>query len=1004
MAQFCDATQGLPLPADPRQAVVGRENWLDAVRTLGADVLAAAERLDRTWARPLLDAVCGNSPYLASLMARDPAFSLKLLEAGPDEVAAEILAAVEAARDVTSAAESPAKLLRLAKRRLALTTALADIAGLWTLEQVTGTLSRFAEAALDVAAAYLVGEALQRGVFALAEDGSKDEAPLRRSGLIILGVGKLGAGELNYSSDIDLIVFYDPDRVRPPAGGDLQPIFNRLTRQLVRLIAETTVDGYVFRTDLRLRPDPGSTPLAISVLGAETYYETLGQNWERAALIKAKPVAADLAAAAVFLDRLRPFIWRKNLDFAAIQDIHSIKRQINAHRGGGRIALAGHNLKLGRGGIREIEFFAQTQQLIWGGRLPEVRQRGTIAALDALAAAGKVAPEVAATLGEAYRFLRRVEHRLQMTRDEQTHTLPKEPEKFAALATFLGYADAEAFGEAMLGVLRRVESHYAELFEEAPALTLANGVAGNLVFTGADADPETIVTLQHLGFKNPAAVDAAVRGWHHGRYRAMRSTRARELLTELMPHLLQAIAAKPDPDAAFLAFDRFLAALPAGVQLFSLFHAHPDLLSLLTDILGVAPRVGGELARRPSLLDSVLSADFFAPLPPMQALTEELAALLARARSLEEVLDLSRRFAAERRFQIGVQQIRGLIDPAEAGHAYAAVAEAAIRGLKPRIEEEFARHHGGLAGEGLAVVAMGKLGSGEMTAQSDLDLIFIYDAPATDMMSDGRRPLAAAQYYARLSQRLINALTAPTAEGQLYAVDMRLRPSGNAGPIATSLTSFRRYHAEEAWTWEHMALTRARVVAGPLPLAAAIDGAIREALIRPRDPARLVLDVAEMRERMAREHPAASAWDVKHRRGGLIDVEFIVQYLELLHAPEHPEVLAPATAEALRRLRAAALIAPATGDVLEGALRLWHGVQSRLRLTLDEPFAAGNAEAAHLIAAAVDGLFGLDAAALARQMHDVAAAVREVFAELIERPGHAADRAVHNVPATEVRP
>ncbi len=504
-------------------------------------------------------------------------------------------------------------------------------------------------------------------------------------------MGKLGSRELNYSSDIDLIVLYDPERFRTPNPDARAREAIRLTRGLVRLIADHTRDGYVFRTDLRLRPDPGATPIAVSVLAAEEYYETLGQNWERAALIKARPVAGDREAGLAFLRWLVPFIWRKNLDFAAIQDIHSIKRQINAHRGGSRIAIAGHNIKLGRGGIREIEFFAQTQQLIWGGRIPSVRASGTVDALAALARAGKIGGGVATDLTQAYRFLRRVEHRLQMIDDAQTHTLPQDPDRLAALAIFLGYADVATFKAELLATLRRVENYYAELFEDAPALALPGDVGGNLVFTGSEADPDTLRTLERLGFGNVQVVDAAVRGWHHGRCRAMRSTRARELLTELMPHLLKALAEKPDPDAAFLAFDRFLNGLPAGVQLFSMFYANPPLLGLVTDILGVAPALADHLARRPSVLESVLSApDFFQPPPSLGDLVEELRLIMDQARHAEDLLDLSRRWANDRRFQVGVQSLKGLIDTTQATVAWTRVAEASLTCLLPRVEAEFA--------------------------------------------------------------------------------------------------------------------------------------------------------------------------------------------------------------------------------------------------------------------------------------------------------------------------
>jgi len=979
-----------PMPADPQAVRHGIERWRAAVGAAGdPDALSAADRLlADVEIGGLLAAVFGNSPFLALMLELEPVWAIGLMQDGPDAALQRILGDVDVAKARGLAGEDPGAALRRGKRRLALATALADIAGVWALEAVTGALTRYAEAALDAALAFLLTDAAKRGVIA----PSNGADPIERCGLIVLGMGKLGAGELNYSSDIDLVVLYDPERLRTPTPEARAREAVRLVRGLVRLMADRTREGYVFRTDLRLRPDPGATAVAISVIAAEEYYETLGQNWERAAFIKARPVAGDREAGAAFLRWLRPFIWRKHLDFAAIQDIHSIKRQINAHRGGARIALAGHNVKLGRGGIREIEFFAQTQQLIWGGRIPSVRQIATVDALMALARAGKIDPATADDLSQCYRFLRRVEHRLQMIDDAQTHSLPEEPDRLAALAIFLGYANTASFGEEMLATLRRVEGHYALLFEDAPALALADDLGGNLVFTGAEADPDTLATLERLGFGNAQAVDTAVRGWHHGRCRAMRSVRARELLTELMPHLLKALAAKPDADAAFLAFDRFLVGLPAGVQLFAMFHANPQLLGLVTDILGVAPALADHLARRPSVLESVLSApDFFLPPPPLAALSAELDEALGHARDAEDRLDVARRWANDRRFQVGVQSLKDLIDTRTATEAWSRVAEASLIGLLPWVEDEFAETHGRIEGCGIAVIGMGKLGGREMTVTSDLDLIFVYASPPDGAVSDGRRPLAAPQYFARLSQRLIAALTAPTSEGRLYEVDMRLRPSGKAGPIAVSTSAFARYQRQDAWVWEQMALTRARVVAGPPALVREIEGLIRSVLTRPRNGSALVIEVAEMRAKMAEEHRTRSLWEPKHLRGGLVDIEFIAQYLQLLHAHRVPGILSPNTHDALARLRAAGLVSVACADELIEALGLWQAVQSRIRLNIGEGITAeGGEDAPKALRLAADGLCGLSFDRLVNMLDTAAGRVRAQFRGLVEEPARTA--------------
>ncbi len=922
----------LPKPGDPARAAVGLERWRDMTDQIGDSELAGFTRrlAAEPASRALLEAVFGNSPFLSQCLLVDPPFVRSLVEHGPDASVAAILADIATMGNPGTRTEEVASGLRQAKRRAALAIALADITGAWTLERVTDALTGLAEAALGAATRTLLRDAAAAGAFTLADPERIEPG----SGFIVLGMGKLGARELNYSSDIDLILLFDREAIETADTDALQSHFTRLARNLGRMLSERTSDGYVFRTDLRLRPDPGATPPAISTLAAEAYYESMGQNWERAAFIKARCVAGDREAGDAFLRHLVPFVWRKHLDFAALRDIHSIKRQIMAQRGGRAIAVAGHNIKLGRGGIREIEFFAQTQQLIWGGRDAGLRDSGTCAALGALAAAGHTRAETAERLIAAYRFLRRLEHRLQMIDDKQTHTLPTEEAGIEALARFLGYADGTAFRAELLDHLRAVEAHYAALFEEAPAL----GGPGNLVFTGGDHDPDTLATIESLGFSNPEAISSHIRAWHHGRYRAMRSTRARELLTELTPALLDALAKTASPSVAFAKFDEFLARLPAGVPLFSLFHANPGLLTLVTEIMGDAPRLADHLSRNAAVLDAVLTSGFFDPPPPSDALEEELAAALEQARDFQDVLDITRRWANDRKFQVGVQMLRGSIGAEAAGRALSDVADATLRAVLPVVESELAARQGRVPGGGMAVVALGKLGGREMTMSSDLDLLFVYDAPPHAEASDGAKPLATGHYFARLSQRFLNAITALTGEGRLYEVDMRLRPSGNAGPIASSLEAFVRYHAESAWTWERLALTRARVVASEATLAKRMQDAAHAALTSPRDPDTLLREVANMRLRMARERPPRSAWDVKYLPGGLVDIEFIAQYLQLRHAEAHPEVLSPSTGEALDRLATAGFLGQAAAEELGEALALWRRVQGMLRLTVEGAF------------------------------------------------------------------
>ncbi|MEE8227623.1 MAG: bifunctional [glutamine synthetase] adenylyltransferase/[glutamine synthetase]-adenylyl-L-tyrosine phosphorylase, partial [Kiloniellales bacterium] len=832
---------------------MGLQHWKEHVAKLEDSRVAKFARAlpDDPLGGKLLAGLFSNSPFLSHCILRDVEFFVRLVQEGPERLFEDVLASLGEPETGTANRNTVMARLRTARTRTALLVAVADLTDHWTLEQVTGALTRFADTALSASLVHLLRQAEERGELELSES----EQPEQRCGLVVLAMGKYGAGELNYSSDIDLIVLFDPARIDYRGRRSVQEAMVRLTRDLVSLLEERTGDGYVFRVDLRLRPDPGATPLAISLTAALTYYESMGQNWERAAMIKARPAAGDLEIGHAFLTELSPFVWRKNLDFWAIQDIHSIKRQINAHKGGTHITLAGQNVKLGRGGIREVEFFAQTQQLIYGGREPGLRTPRTIEALTALAEAGRINRGAEEKLSAAYRYLRRLEHRLQMVNDQQTHSLPEDDAGLAQIAAFMGDETLDDFRDEVLRQLRRVEGYYAELFEEAPSLA----APGNLVFTGGAPEPETLATLQELGFADGEVIFNLIRGWHHSRYRATRSTRAREMLTELMPTLLQALGRTPNPDAALAKFDQFLGGLPAGVQLFSLLYANPSLLDLLAEILGTAPALADHLSRNPGLLDAVLTPDFFERTPQIRALRRDLQAVLAQARDFQDVLDLSRRWANDRKFQIGVQILRHTGDVDETNLALSDIAETVIGELYRPVLEAFAKAHGRLPGPGLAILGLGKLGSGEMTVNSDLDLIFIYESDESAEASDGPKPLASSHYFARLSQRFINALSAPTAEGLLYEIDMRLRPSGTAGPIATAYSGFCRYQ-EEAWTWEHMALTRARVIAGDPDFAARITATLKEILCQPRDAGQLVVDVAGMRKRIEQEHPATSLW------------------------------------------------------------------------------------------------------------------------------------------------
>jgi glutamate-ammonia-ligase adenylyltransferase len=709
-------------------------------------------------------------------------------------------------------------------------------------------------------------------------------------------MGKHGAFELNYSSDIDISLFWEPEALIPALAEGVEPqrFVDRLAQSLATLMQERTGEGYVFRVDLRLRPDPSSTPPVVAAPTALAYYESVGQNWERAAFIKARPVLGDPGAGADFLKALRPFIWRRSLDFPAILDIQSIKRQIHVHKTGDGLEAAGANLKLGRGGIREIEFFAQTQQLILGGRDPGLRAPRTVDALAALRDAGHVAADVCAELTDAYVALRRLEHRVQMLDDEQTHSLPMEAAARRRVAALAGVGDLAGFDAGVESLLVGVNRRYGELFEGEEELS---SPYGSLVFTGVDNDPETLKTLDRMGFSDPAMVAETIRGWHHGRIPATRTARGRELFTRLAPRLLTALADTGAADAAFRRFAVFFSGLSGGVQVQALFLAQPKLFDLVVGVMAFAPRLARALGRYPAALDSMLDARFARSIEEDTGVVAQMGAEAAAATDFEIAMNVVRRVHREQMFRIGVQTLTGRAGPEEAGRAYTTLADACIGALAPAAMAETVRQGGTLSGGAVAVVALGKAGSREMTASSDLDLMTVYDAPG-DAVSD-RKEWAAGVFYSRFTQRLIAALSAHTAEGGLYEVDMRLRPGAAKGPVSLRLSAVEDYYATEADTWEFMALTRARVVwAENDDFGARVSASLESILRHPRPGVGFAADARRMRDRMARQRPPQGRWDVKLAPGGQVDAEFVAQVRQLRQARDG-EPLTVSTLEAL---------------------------------------------------------------------------------------------------------
>ena len=972
-----------PAPHDPAAAERLTERFGEVGR---------AERglVKRPGVAALLRCLGGNSPYLADLAVRESATIGRLAKDGPDAVVRDAMAALAAIMPATKR-DRVAAALRQAKRIVALAVGVADIGGLWRLDKVTEALSALAEATLSLSVAHLLRAAHDAGDLRLPDPAQ----PALNAGFTVLGMGKLGARELNYSSDVDLVLIYDPEAgccTERTSGHAMGRFMVRLSRDLVALMEARDAGGYVFRTDLRLRPDPAATPPAIALEAAITYYESMGQNWERAAMIKARPVAGDLALGWRFLEAIRPFVWRRGLDFAAVADIHAMKRRIDAHKGTALIAsldpvarIAGHNVKLGQGGIREIEFMAQTLQLVWGGRDPTFRTSMTLPALRLLSRAGLIPARAATELSAAYRFLRQVEHRLQMVADRQTHDIPIRPNDIARIAVFMGYAGATAFARALLRQLGRVRTHFRDVFALVPDRADGASDGDALDFAGdGPAVPETTEALRAMGYQAPERVVAAVRAWQAGHVRALRSARARELMATMLPAILRRLAAQPHPDETFNRFDRFIAAQPTGVQLLSLFQHNPVLLDRVAAVLGASPRLAEHLALHPASLEGLLWPDEGEP-PPRQ-----LRVRLQDARLLEDVIEITRRAVKSENFAVAVGQMEGRLDADAAGERRAAMAQAALAAILPPVIADFSARFGKVRGGGMVVVALGKAGGREMMAGSDLDLMLIYDHPDTVTESRGMKNLPASQWFVRAAHASIAAVTAPGIEGPLYEIDMRLRPSGNKGPVAVSLASFQRYHAEDAWTWERMALTRARVVAGPAGLKRKVEAAIQRAILEAGDPATIRTDAAAMRARMLRDLPPEGPWDVKLRPGGQIEVEFVGQALQLVHARTRPEVCHPTLRVALRRLAEAGALPVADAALLIHADHVWRTVQGMLRIVVGRSVgdALADASARPLLAAArAAKLDAVDVAGLRSTLDRLAHQVRAVFVRQIGEIG-----------------
>ena len=839
-----------------------------------------------------------HSPFLRLQLARFGEIA-GLVEAG------DLDGALAAARSAGEG-QPPMAALRRERNAFALAIALADLAGLVPLEEATMRLSELADRSLDAA---LTAAFLER---------APDEAP---RGFAVIALGKLGGRELNYSSDVDLILLYDPQTLPCRAREEADQAALRIGQRLVELLQKRTEDGYAFRVDLRLRPSPEVTPIVLPVDAAISYYESSALPWERAAFIRARQVAGDAALGKYFLEAVHPFVWRRSLDFGAIGEIQSITRRIRDHYAQGQSFGPGFDVKRGRGGIREAEFFVQVHQLIHGGREPDLRVAGTVDALSALVRAGRIGEEAARALTEGYRLLRTVEHRLQMVEDQQTHLLPSDPAALDNVARLDGLAD----GRALLALIEPHVRRVAAVYD-----TLESGDQNRLPEGQALTD-----NLARAGFADPIAASARIEGWRTGRARSLRTAAAREAFEAMLPVLIESFAAAPDPMRAMNRFEDLIERLPSGVNFYRLLEARPGLTQHLGAILSHAPALAEQLARRPELLDGLIDASAFAPAPSLEALIADFERPERAGEDYQQLLDRVRRRVNERRFALGVQLVAARRDPIEAAEGYSRIAEAAIKVLADAAVAEFERSHGRVPGSELVILGLGRLGGEALTYASDLDLIYLFTG-THEAESDGPKPLRAADYFNRLAPRVTAALSVPTAAGPLYEIDTRLRPSGRDGLLAISLESFERYQREQAWTFEHMALLRARPVYGSAEGRAELQQIIDGILRQPHDAAEVTADTARMRAEIAAHKPPRGPFDIKLGEGGLVDLEFAVQTLQLRHGiglDPHLEV-------ALEQLAAAGLLPGA----IDPALRLLTRMLVMFRLvapaTLEPPQAS----------------------------------------------------------------
>ena len=918
---------------DPAMALA---NW-EALLESSTD-MAAAGRLGAEELAGLFTLLGGSQVLAGTLRAAGSEWSdlfQQCWDAAPRSAADHRSAIASAA---TQAWEQFSERLRQVRHREYLRIGLNDLAGRYTVDVTMFELSALAAGAFAAACDWAQHTLREHyGALILQGGRTQDAALSAQDPFVVLAMGKLGGGELNFSSDVDVMYLCASDAGETVGGprGTLaaREYYARLAELVTRALQEVTGAGFAFRVDLRLRPDGINGPIVNPIHDALLYYESYGQTWERTAMIPARPVAGAVELGEQFLREIRPFVYRRYLDYATVTDIKEMKARVEAEL---RDKAGRGNVKLGRGGIREVEFLVQVLQLINGGRDERVRTRGSLPTLARLVACGYLPADEGDELAAAYRFLRNVEHKIQIVHQRQTHTVPKDVREQETLARRLGYHGEDVVTRFWTDVDRhteRVRRAFEKLFYEPAAETRRAGDPESVqLLRDLDAREASIERLRALGFADPETSYTNLVLLRDGPVSARARPRRKKVLYELAPALLGTILRAADPDLALQNMVTFVSTVGARTSFLALLNENPGTLRMLVDLFGGSQFLANTLIRHPEQIDTLVRADLVRVHRAADDLAAELERMLGSEPDFEDALEALRRFRNQEFLRIGINDLQSLFEPAEVSRELTTLAEVCLRAATTLATSDVCARYGwkGLPGE-MVILGLGKLGGAELNYNSDLDLIFVYDAPAT--------LVAAHEQFSKFAQRLITVLQATTREGIVYRIDTRLRPSGRSGPLVSSLEGFRRYHESSAHVWERQALIKARPVAGVAALSAAVADIVGEFVYRAPLRPNEAHEIRRLRRRMERELARESREhvNIKTGRGGLVDVEFVTQMLQLSYGVQEPRLRVRSTLEALDVLRDTRVLSADDHALLTDGYRFLRRVENALRLAHDRP-------------------------------------------------------------------